>query len=85
MTDQAFSMLAYLVAAIFFILALRGVSSPMSARQGNLFGMVGMAIAIGVTLWVEKNLVLLFIFVPLVLGGAIGIYAANTIQMTKKA
>jgi NAD(P) transhydrogenase subunit beta len=83
MTDQAFSTLAYLVAAIFFILALRGLSSPMSARQGNLFGMVGMAIAIGVTLWVEKNLVLLFIFVPLVLGGSIGIYAAKTIQMTK--
>ena len=42
--------LLYLVAGVLFILALRGLSSPASSRQGNAFGMLGMAIAIGTTL-----------------------------------
>src|SRR5258708_1262510 len=42
--------LLYLVAGVLFILALRGLSSPVTSRQGNLFGMVGMAIAILTTL-----------------------------------
>jgi len=42
--------LLYLVAGVLFILALRGLSSPETSRQGNLFGMVGMAIAIATTL-----------------------------------
>ena len=83
MTDQALSMLAYLIAAIFFILALKGLSSPTSARQGNLFGMIGMAIAVGATLLVGKDLINMFIFFPLILGACIGIYAAKTVQMTK--
>ena len=40
----------YLVAGVLFILSLRGLSSPASSRQGNLFGMIGMAIAVGTTL-----------------------------------
>ena len=44
------STLAYLVAAVLFILALRGLSHPETSRRGNLFGMVGMAIAIVATL-----------------------------------
>ena len=83
MTEQALSMSAYLVAAIFFILALKGLSSPTSARQGNLFGMIGMAIAVGTTLWVGQHLITLFIIVPLVLGACIGIFVAKTVQMTK--
>ena len=83
MSAQTLSMSAYLVSAIFFILALKGLSSPTSARQGNLFGMIGMAIAVGATLWVGQHLITLFIFVPLVLGACIGIFAAKTVQMTK--
>ena len=83
MTEQALSMLAYLVSAIFFILALKGLSSPTSARQGNLFGMIGMAIAVGATLLVGKDLINMLIFFPLILGACIGIYAAKTVQMTK--
>ena len=45
-----FSALAYLVSGVLFILALRGLSSPETSRQGNLYGMIGMAIAVGVTL-----------------------------------
>ena len=83
MSAQTLSMSAYLVSAIFFILALKGLSSPTSARQGNLFGMIGMAIAVGATLWVGQHLITLFISVPLVLGACIGIFAAKTVQMTK--
>ena len=83
MTVQVLSMTAYLVSAIFFILALKGLSSPTSARQGNLFGMIGMAIAVGATLWAGQQLITLFIVLPLVLGGCIGIYVAKTVQMTK--
>ena len=83
MTMQALSMTAYLVSAVFFILALKGLSSPTSARQGNLFGIIGMAIAVGATLWAGQQLITLFIVLPLVLGGCIGIYVAKTVQMTK--
>ena len=83
MTVQVLSMTAYLVSAIFFILALKGLSSPTSARQGNLFGMIGMAIAVAATLWAGQQLITLFIVLPLVLGGCIGIYVAKTVQMTK--
>jgi len=83
MTVQVLSMTAYLVSAIFFILALKGLSSPTSARQGNLFGIIGMAIAIGATLWAGQQLITLFIVLPLLLGGCIGIYVAKTVQMTK--
>ena len=83
MTVQVLSMTAYLVSAIFFILALKGLSSPTSARQGNLFGMIGMAIAVGATLWAGQQLITLFIVLPLVFGGCIGVYVAKTVQMTK--
>ena len=83
MTNLALSNLAYLIAAVFFILALKGLSSPTSARLGNLFGVIGMSIAIGATFWIGENLNLLLILVPLLLGGSIGIYAAKTVQMTK--
>ena len=43
----------YLVAGVLFILSLRGLSSPASSRQGNLFGMIGMAIAVATTLAVH--------------------------------
>ena len=83
MTDQALSMLAYLIAAIFFILALKGLSSPTSARRGNLFGMIGMVVAVSATLWVGQELINIFIIIPLILGALIGIFAAKTVQMTK--
>ena len=83
MTEQSFSIIAYLIAAIFFILALKGLSSPTSARQGNLFGMIGMAIAVITTLIIGENLIALLILVPIALGGAIGFVAAKKVQMTK--
>jgi NAD(P) transhydrogenase subunit beta len=72
--------LAYLVASVFFILALKGLSSPVTARRGNLFGMVGMAIAVITTLTVTKNWVL--IVGCIVIGGSIGAVVAKRVQMT---
>ena len=48
--NASIAALAYLVSGVLFILSLRGLSSPETSRQGNTFGMVGMALAVGVTL-----------------------------------
>ncbi len=72
--------LAYLVASVFFILALKGLSSPESARRGNLFGMVGMAIAVATTLTLTQNWPL--ILGCIVAGGIIGALVAQRVQMT---
>ncbi len=72
--------LAYLVASVFFILALKGLSSPESARRGNLFGMVGMAIAVATTLTLTQNWLL--ILGCIAVGGIIGAIVAQRVQMT---
>ncbi|SEF38957.1 NAD(P)(+) transhydrogenase (Re/Si-specific) subunit beta [Nitrosomonas ureae] len=72
--------LAYLVASVFFILALKGLSSPESARRGNLFGMVGMAIAVATTLTLTQNWLL--ILGCIAVGGIIGAVVAQRVQMT---
>ena len=77
--------LLYLVAGSLFILALRGLSSPATSRQGNLYGMVGMGIAIVTTLFVAAPagfLPWLLILAGLGVGGAIGAYTAREIPMT---
>ncbi|MSP84148.1 MAG: NAD(P)(+) transhydrogenase (Re/Si-specific) subunit beta [Alphaproteobacteria bacterium] len=74
--------LLYLVASVFFILALKGLSSPTSARRGNLIGIVGMAIAVVTTLLSPHVLSFGWILAGLVAGGAIGVVIALRIQMT---
>ena len=74
----------YLISGILFILALRGLSSPETSRQGNLFGIIGMAIAITVTFLSIGNFSSGFIYVILFLliGGSIGAFIAFKIPMT---
>ena len=72
--------LAYLGAAILFILTLKGLSSPITARRGNLFGMTGMAIAVATTLIVTHNQ--LYIILAIAVGGGVGALLAKRIQMT---
>ena len=76
--------LLYLISGILFILALRGLSSPETSRQGNLFGIVGMAIAIIVTFLTigsfSKGFVYVLIFLSI--GGIIGSIVAFKIPMT---
>jgi NAD(P) transhydrogenase subunit beta len=75
-------MLAYLVAGIFFILALRGLSSPATSRRGNRFGMAGMAIAVATTLATHEIASLPEILGALAIGGGIGWITARRIAMT---
>jgi len=72
----------YLVSAVCFILALRGLSSPESARKGNILGVTGMLIAAGVTLLDPSILSFELIISGALIGGAIGTFIALRIQMT---
>ena len=78
----AWAMLAYLVAGIFFILALRGLSSPATSRTGNRNGMIGMAIAVITTLVTHDIANILEIGIAILLGGIVGVTIARKIAMT---
>ena len=73
---------AYLVAAICFILALRGLSSPQTGRRGNLIGIIGMVIAIVTTLFSPNVLSYSWIIAGVLIGGAIGTIIALKVEMT---
>jgi H+-translocating NAD(P) transhydrogenase subunit beta len=78
--------LLYLVSGVLFILALRGLSSPATSRQGNTYGMIGMGLAVGVTLalkWsdIDPN-TLALIAGGVAIGGGVGAYTARQIKMT---
>ncbi|MBM3533112.1 MAG: NAD(P)(+) transhydrogenase (Re/Si-specific) subunit beta [Alphaproteobacteria bacterium] len=74
--------LLYLAASVCFIMALRGLSSPETARGGNLYGIVGMTIAIATTLALPGVVSYWLIILGIVIGGAIGAVIAQKIQMT---
>jgi len=77
--------LAYLVSGVLFILALRGLSSPETSRRGNLYGMIGMTIAMLTTLASLSEygaVTWLLVLVGIGTGGSIGAYAARNIPMT---
>jgi len=74
--------LAYLVAGMCFILALRGLSSPATSQRGNRFGMIGMTIAVVTTLVTHLNVGIWEIVVAIGIGAAIGLVTARRIAMT---
>src|SRR4030088_1631026 len=79
--------LLYLVAGVLFILALRGLSNPETSRQGNLFGMVGMAIAIIPTLAYHPPAgtgAWALVVLGLAIGGRTGAGIARRVPMTAK-
>jgi H+-translocating NAD(P) transhydrogenase subunit beta len=79
---ETLSALLYLVASICFIMALRGLSSPETSRQGNIYGMVGMTIAILTTLASPIVQSYWLIVLGVAIGGAIGYVVAKKIEMT---
>jgi len=82
MTATGPTMAAYIVAAVCFILALRGLSNPETARRGNVYGMAGMAIAIVTTLLSPVVQSYLWIVLAVVVGGGVGTVIARKVVMT---
>ena len=84
MISANLSAIFYLISGILFILALRGLSSPDTSRQGNYFGIIGMIIAIAVTFLSIGNFStsIIYVFLFLVTGGAVGSFIAYRIPMT---
>ncbi len=83
--SQSLATVAYLGAAILFILSLGGLSNPETSRRGNLFGMVGMALAVLATVFGPRvsPAGVAWIVGALVIGGGIGLYAAKVVKMTQ--
>ncbi|PKM10846.1 MAG: NAD(P)(+) transhydrogenase (Re/Si-specific) subunit beta [Gammaproteobacteria bacterium HGW-Gammaproteobacteria-3] len=75
--------MSYIVAAILFILSLSGLSNQETARRGNYYGMIGMAIAIIATTLSGYVIAYQILIIGLLIGGAIGLYAARQVEMTQ--
>src|SRR5512133_3239079 len=76
---------SYIGATILFILSLGGLSNQETALRGNLYGMIGMALAVLATVFGPQVTFagLPWIIVAMLIGGSIGLYAARTVQMTQ--
>ncbi|HJU71990.1 MAG TPA: Re/Si-specific NAD(P)(+) transhydrogenase subunit beta [Paucimonas sp.] len=83
--SESLTTVAYLGATILFILSLGGLSNPETSRRGNLYGMIGMAIAVLATVFGAHVTAagLGWIMAAMVVGAGIGLYAARTVQMTQ--
>lgn len=83
--SENFAAFLYLVSGILFILALRGLSHPTTSRQGNMFGMIGMAIAVVTTLVLAAPGFggSMLIVLGIAIGGGVGAYVARNIAMTQ--
>jgi NAD(P) transhydrogenase subunit beta len=83
--SSSLATVAYIGATILFILSLGGLSNPETSRRGNLFGIVGMAIAVLATVLGPRVTAegIPWIVGAMVVGGSIGLYAARTVQMTQ--
>ncbi|MGF1687291.1 Re/Si-specific NAD(P)(+) transhydrogenase subunit beta [Photobacterium japonica] len=81
--SEGLTQAAYIVAALFFILSLAGLSKQESARTGNYFGIAGMAIALIATIFGPDSQGISWIIIAMVIGGGIGIYYAKRVEMTE--
>ena len=79
---ESMASFAYLISSVLFIMALRGLSSPETARSGNVFGIVGMIIAVGTTLVTPGVVSYWMILLGVLIGGGIGTFIAWKIEMT---
>ena len=83
--SQSLATVSYIGATILFILSLGGLSNPETSRRGNLYGMIGMAIAVVATIFGPHvtSSGYAWIIIAMLIGGCIGIYAARTVMMTQ--
>ncbi len=80
---QGIIIVSYIAATILFILALRGLSHPETARPGNLYGIIGMALAILATVLSERVTTYGLVISAMAIGGAVGVTVARRVQMTQ--
>src|SRR5487761_2269685 len=85
MMSSSLASVSYIGATILFILSLGGLSSPESSRRGNLYGMIGMTIAVLATVFGPRVTMagLPWIIAAMLVGGSVGLYAARKVQMTQ--
>ncbi len=85
MLTSSLATVSYIGATILFILSLGGLSNPESSRRGNLYGIIGMALAVLATVFGPRVSPegLGYIVLAMAIGGSIGLYAARTVQMTQ--
>ena len=89
MTTSNLVQAAYIVAAVLFVLSLAGLSKHESAKEGNAFGVTGMALALAATVWgvLDRSphplTTFLLIAVAMAVGGAIGLWRARVVEMTQ--
>ena len=83
--SETLATISYVGATILFILSLGGLSNPETSRRGNLYGMIGMTIAVLATVFGPHVTMsgIGWIVAAMVIGGAVGMYAARTVQMTQ--
>ena len=83
--SESLATVSYIGATILFILSLGGLSHPETSRRGNLYGMIGMAIAVLATIFGPRVTMagVPWIIGAMVVGGSIGIYAARVVKMTQ--
>ena len=83
--SESLATICYIGATILFILSLGGLSNPETSRRGNLYGMIGMTLAVLATVFGPHVTMsgIGWIVVAMVIGGAVGLYAARTVQMTQ--
>jgi len=81
--SNGFISAAYVVAALLFIFSLAGLSKQETAKQGNLFGMIGMAIALLTTLFDPRVSNVFIIIIAMIIGSGIGLKLANKVEMTQ--
>ena len=82
MLSQGIIQAAYVIAALLFIFSLRGLSNQESAKSGNIYGMIGMAIAL-IAAIASINGGLHWIIIAMIIGAAIGLYLAKNVEMTQ--
>ncbi|MBV4396684.1 Re/Si-specific NAD(P)(+) transhydrogenase subunit beta [Advenella alkanexedens] len=81
--SQGLVMAAYIIAALLFIASLAGLSKQETARNGNTFGIAGMAIALLATIFSQNVEGLVWIIIAMIIGGAIGMRLAQKVEMTQ--
>ncbi|WWO98097.1 MAG: Re/Si-specific NAD(P)(+) transhydrogenase subunit beta [Candidatus Dasytiphilus stammeri] len=72
----------YLISSILFIFSLAMLAKPETSKQGNIIGMIGMSIALIATIYNLNTVYLVWIFSAMIMGGMIGVYLANKVNMT---